>query len=173
MPLERIEHIDVQTWGDFAHTASLTIIVGEGQRKTLDIGFLNQYKEFLDRLGPAVDVVRQRHIGAGAEPASNLPTIEISAPSLSNGQDDITDLDTGADDIENDHATPDDEYLPTPRQIERFRFDFGLFGENEDIFFVAVGSLARTIPVFGKLAISKKGVMFSRKTAMINNVKVR
>lgn len=151
----------------------MTVIADGDKRRTLDIGVLSEFSEFVSELVAAVDVVRQRHIGAGAEPASNLPTIEICAPSRNSAQSGTGDLDTSADEADNDHVTSEGEYLPTPRQIERFRFDFGLFGDNEDIYFVAVGSLSKTIPVFGKLAISKKAVMFSRKTAMINNVKVR
>lgn len=159
---------------DFAQTVTIKYILGSGEEKTINFGFLSQNSFFMDRLQSAVSIVRNRHCCAGQLPTSNPPIVDIATPPTNVAKAGSGDNEAKLADEMEDQLDPRDaeEYIPTLRQIERFRFEFGLFGEEEDIYFATVGSLARTVPVFGKVALSKKGVMFSRKTAMTNRVKV-
>lgn len=152
----------------------MTIIAEGAERKTFPLAVLQKYAGFLDQLSNAISDVRSRCSSAGTAPVSSLPTIEIYAPTVDSQESRSSTQNTTSDEVYTClGATGDDrEYKPTPRQLERFRYEFGLFGENEDVYFTTVGSLSRAIPVFGKLALSQKGIMFSRKTAMVNRVKV-
>ena len=113
-----------------------------------------------------------------SRPSVSSQSSSDSAVSDAMGDDvreDIED-DSDGDDLNIPHTTEARatkyavRYAADPDQADRFAFAFGL--DPSDVLFVIPASLARGIPTFGKMAITKRGVCFLRKSSVINDVRL-
>lgn len=187
VPLDRVEKIETFDFIGHATNYAITVNQTTSAKKnkashTVNISALSMYDWAQEELSNRLALVRTKILG---DPVSPPPVIAVTQARKSGTaswdakDQDAHDNDQGfePDSDESEHENEDDDgswspdkWLPDEDTKERFAFAFGM--RPEDVMYVFSGALSRGLIAIGKIAITKNGVCFLRKSQFANRVQL-